>query len=140
MIQDRKFVIDSNKKSLFDKLVQLKKKIITFPACFKIPIIFSNLNSNCSNLLYIWETSRNKLKKNYVTKNCSELSLFKQIVLVISKTFANSQPSASNFKSFSWSLEQCFLTVGQKNYGNKIPALHLWNILAHFFQKNWYYS
>ena len=24
---------------------------LTFPACFKIPIFFSNLNSNCSNLL-----------------------------------------------------------------------------------------
>ena len=31
---------------------------------------FSNLNSNCSNLLdyWIWETSRNKLKKHSVTK------------------------------------------------------------------------
>jgi hypothetical protein len=27
------------------------------------------------------------------------------------KNFANSQPSASNFKCFSWSLEQSFLTV-----------------------------
>ena len=37
------------------------------------------------------------------------------------KNFANSSPSASNFKSFSWSLEQFFLTVGQNNFGNKIP-------------------
>ena len=37
------------------------------------------------------------------------------------KNFANSQPSASKFKSFSRSLEQFFLTVGQKNFGNKIP-------------------
>ena len=37
------------------------------------------------------------------------------------KTFANSRPSASNFKSFSQSLEQFFLTVGQNNFGNKIP-------------------
>ena len=35
--------------------------------------------------------------------------------------FANSRPSASNFKSFSRSLEQFFLTVGQNNFGNKIP-------------------
>ena len=35
------------------------------------------------------------------------------------KTFANS--SASNFKSFSRSLEQIFLTFGQNNFGNKIP-------------------
>ena len=36
------------------------------------------------------------------------------------KNIANSPPSASNFKSFSRSLEQFFLTVGQ----NKIPFLH----------------
>ena len=36
-------------------------------------------------------------------------------------SFANSTPSASNFKSFSRSLEQLFLTVGQNNFGNKIP-------------------
>ena len=29
-------------------------------------------------------------------------------------------PVASNFKSFSQSLEQFFLTVGQNNFGNKI--------------------
>ena len=37
------------------------------------------------------------------------------------KHFSNSRPSASNFKSFSRSLEQFFLTVGQNNFGNKIP-------------------
>ena len=37
------------------------------------------------------------------------------------KIFANSQPSALNFKSFSRSLEQFFLTVGHNNFGNKIP-------------------
>ena len=37
--------------------------------------------------------------------------------------FANSWPSASNFKSFSRSQEQFFLTVGQNNFGNKIPFL-----------------
>ena len=26
---------------------------LTFPACFEIPIFFSNLNSNCFNLLYL---------------------------------------------------------------------------------------
>ena len=36
------------------------------------------------------------------------------------KNFANSRPSASNFKSFSQSLKQFFLTVGQNNFGNKI--------------------
>ena len=37
------------------------------------------------------------------------------------KIFANSWSSASNFKTFSQSLEQFFLTVGQNNFGNKIP-------------------
>ena len=47
------------------------------------------------------------------------------------KIFANSPPSASNFKSFSRSLEQFFLTVGQNNFGNKIPYL-----IIHFSWKN----
>ena len=83
---------------------------------------FCNLNSNCSNLLY-QRNLQEQVKKHSATKNCSDLSLFKQIVLVISKTFANSQPSALNFKTFSRSLEQFFLTVGQNNFGNKIPLL-----------------
>ena len=62
-----------------------------------------------------------QVKKAFVTKNYSDLSLFEQIVLVISKVFTNSRPSASNFKSFSQSLEQFFLTVGQNNFGNKRP-------------------
>ena len=37
------------------------------------------------------------------------------------KFFSNSQPSASNFKSFSRSKEHFFLTMGQNNFGNKIP-------------------
>ena len=45
------------------------------------------------------------------------------------KFFANSRPSASNFKSFSRSLGQFFLTVGQNNFGNKIPLLLKWNIV-----------
>ena len=38
--------------------------------------------------------------------------------------FANSRPSASNFKSLSRSLEQFSLTVGQNNFGYKIPSEH----------------
>ena len=41
------------------------------------------------------------------------------------KIFANSQPSASNFKSVSQSLEYFFLTVGQNNFGNRIPLLEI---------------
>ena len=39
------------------------------------------------------------------------------------KIFANSRPSASNFKTLSRSLEQFFLTIGQNNFCNKIPIL-----------------
>ena len=41
------------------------------------------------------------------------------------KHFANSQPSVSNFNSFSRSLKQFVLTVGHSNFGNKIPMLCL---------------
>ena len=49
------------------------------------------------------------------------------------KKFANSRPSASNFKSFSRSLKQCFLTVGQNNFWNRIPFFEVKMI----FQKQW---
>ena len=49
------------------------------------------------------------------------------------KNFANSWLSASNFKSFSWSVEQFFLTVGQNNFGNKIPNFTFYLISKHFF-------
>ena len=43
------------------------------------------------------------------------------------KFFVNSWPSASNFKSFSRSQEQFFLTVGENNFGIKIPILKFIN-------------
>ena len=49
------------------------------------------------------------------------------------KIFANSRPSASNFNFFSWSLEHFFLTVGQNNFGNKIPFLKVWFFLVQMF-------
>ena len=62
----------------------------------------------------MWETSRNKLKKCSVTKNCSDHSHFKQNVLDISKflQILSLQPRIS--KKNSRSLQQFFLTVGQK--------------------------
>ena len=48
------------------------------------------------------------------------------------KNFANSGPSASNFKSFSQSVEHFFLTLGQNNFSNKIP---LFESKGHFFQE-----
>ena len=96
-------------------------------------------------LIYlIWETSRNKLEKHSVTKNCSNLALFEQILLVVSKfsitkihslsrqfctififltkPFQPSQRSffekginVQNFLLSEWVLEFFFLTVGQNN-------------------------
>ena len=80
------------------------------------------MNSNCSNLL----DPRNHQKQ--VKKAFCYKKLFWPCTVWIKcssdlKIFANSRPSASNFKSFSRSIEQFFLTVGQNNFGNKIPFL-----------------
>ena len=54
-------------------------------------------------------------------QNCSDL-LWEKNVLVIKKNFENFLRSLEQFiQSFSWSQEQFFLTVGQNNFGNKIP-------------------
>ena len=52
----------------------------------KSQYFFSNLNSNCSNLLDM-RNLQEQVKKHFVTKNCSDLSLFEQIVLVIENFF-----------------------------------------------------
>ena len=89
-----------------------------FLVMVRILLLYYFLWCLMSRPVLIWETSRNKLKKHSVTKNCSDLSL----------------PSASNFKSFSWSLEHFFLTVGQNNFGNKILFLKELSVLI-FFSK-----
>ena len=102
---------------------QFAKKFhfLTFPAIF-----FSNLNCNydlsynCSKFLDV----RNL--KEQVKKAICYQKLFWPFTVWINcssdlKIFANSRPSASNFVSFSQSLEQFFFTVGQNNFGNKIP-------------------
>ena len=61
------------------------------------------------------------VKKHSVTKNFSDLSLFGKIVLVISKNFKFSAFNLK-FQSFSGSLTQYFLTIGQNYFGNKIPV------------------
>ena len=95
---------------------------LTFPACFSIPIIFSNFDFNCSNL-----SSLRNLQEQVKKAFCYQ-ELFWPFTVWINcssdlKKFENSRPSASIFKTFSRSLEQYFLTVGQNNFGNKIPNL-----------------
>ena len=85
-------------------------------------MIFSNLNSNCSNSLDI-RNLQEQIKKAF-----SYQKLFWPSTVWINcssdpKNLTNSRPSASNFNSFSRSLEQFFLTVGQNNFSNKIPFL-----------------
>ena len=80
------------------------------------------MNYNCSNFLDV----RN-LQEQVKIAFCYQ-KLFWPFTVWINwpsdlKIFANSWPSASNFKSFSQSLEQIFLTVGQNNFGNKIPFI-----------------
>ena len=52
-MESESYKIISNERLIAINQDPLGKKIffLTFPACFYIPIIFSNLNYNCSNLL-----------------------------------------------------------------------------------------
>ena len=89
---------------------------LTFPEYFLMPIIFSNLNSNCSNL-----SDMRNLQEQVKKAFCYQ-KLFWPFTAWIHcssdlKFFANSRPAASNFKSFSQSLVQFFLTVGKNNFG-----------------------
>ena len=82
------------------------------------------MNSNCSNLLDM----RNLVEQ--VKKAFCNHKLFWPFTVWIHcpsdlKNVANSPPSALNYKSFSRSLEQFFLTVGQNSFGNKIPFVSL---------------
>ena len=96
---------------------------LTFLACFLIPIIFSNLNHNCSNSLDL-----SNLQEQVKQAFCYQKMFWYFTVWIIcsndQKIFANSWPSASNFKSFSLSLEHFFLTEGQNNFGFKIPLFY----------------
>ena len=88
------------------------------------------MNSISSNLLYM-RNLQEKVKKTFCYQK-----LFWPFTVWINcssdlKTFANSWPSALNFKRFSQSLEQFFLTVGQNNFGNKLPFFLYSSI--HFF-------
>ena len=76
-----------------------------FSCRFLNPNNFSNLNYNCSNLLDL-RNLQNKLRKHSVTKNYSDLSLFEEIVLVISKNFQilGLQPRISKVFLIIWTI------------------------------------
>ena len=71
---------------------------------------------------------RKKLQKHSVTKYSSDLSLFEWNVLVIEKKFGNSRPSASNFKSFSRSLEWFFLSRSEQFWKQNTISFAQWQI------------
>ena len=52
-----------------------KKSFLAFPVGFKIPIIFSYFNYNCSNVLDLRKLHE-QVKKTFCFKNCSDLLLF----------------------------------------------------------------
>ena len=86
----------------------------------KSKFFFFNLNSNFSYLLDL-RNLQEQVKKAFCYQKLFRPFTFRTNCSSDLKIFANSRLSASNFKSFSWSLEQFFLTVGRNNFGNKIP-------------------
>ena len=88
------------------------------------------MNSNCSNLL----DPRNLQEQ--VKKAFCYNKLFWPFTVWINcssdfKFFENS------FKSFSWSLEQFFLSVGQNNFDNKIPLQKSLPLNQQLFPWSW---
>ena len=80
------------------------------------------MNYNCSNFLDVRNLQEQVKKALCYQKLFCLFTVWKKYSSNL-KNFANSRPSASNFKSFSQSLEQFFLTIGQNNFCNKIPFL-----------------
>ena len=73
---------------------------------------FPTLNSNCSNSLYL-RNLQEQVKKAFCYQK-----LFKPFTVRLNcssdlKNFESSRPSASNYKSFSQSIEQFFLCFGK---------------------------
>ena len=119
-------------------------QIQKYKLCIVIPITWSGFTYNIMNSGFLFFFF-NRLLLNIpsiiaVANSCSSASNFKDhsifrtiffywIVLVIPKIFANSWPLASNFKSFSPSLELFSLTVDQQNTisGSLFLSLQLYN-------------
>ena len=90
-----------------EKIFVLKAYFITFPACFLIPIIFPNLNSNCSNLLYL-RTLQEQVKKAFCYQK-----LFWPFTVWIN--------CSSDLKSLAFSLElQTFFTITRPFFTHRV--------------------
>ena len=100
-----------------------KTTFLTFPVYFLIPILFSNLNCNCSNLSYM-RNLQEQVKKAFCYQKFFWTFILRTNCSSDLKNFAISLPSTSNFEKIPWSLGQFLVTVGQKNFGDKIT---IWN-------------
>ena len=84
-----------------------KQTFSNFFCMFLNPQKISNLNSNCSNLLDL-RNLQEQFKNAFCYQNFFWPFTDRTNCLSDLKIFVNSQHSASNFKTFSWSLEQIF--------------------------------
>ena len=93
----------------------------TFPACFYIPIFFPIwiIIVLILDLRNLQEQKKTFCYQRLVSPFTVWIDCSNDL-----KNFENYRLSVLNFKSFSRSLEQFFLTVGQNNFGNKIPFLY----------------
>ena len=113
---------DTIPKSIYKllKILNLKK---LFLHVSKSQYFF--FNSDCSNLLYLRNLQEQVKKAFFYQKLFWPFTVWMNCSSDL-KNFANSRPSASNFKKLSRSLDQFFLTVGQNNFDNKIPFLFVY--------------
>ena len=84
-------------------------------------MFFSNLNSNCSNILDL-RNLQEQVKKAFCFKNWSDFSLFEYIVLKISK-------------SFSQSIEHFFLSRSEQFWKQNTISKKLYYMDAYLIQK-----
>ena len=94
----------------FDPAEFMKEIFLTFPADFWIPLFFFNLNHTCS-IFWDLRNLQEQVKKAF----CYQKLLWPFTVRINSSSDLNRFWKSSAF-SFSWSLEQFFLTVGQNNF------------------------
>ena len=101
------------------------------------------MNSNSSNSLDL-RNVQEQVKKTFCYQKLFWLFTVWTNCSSDLKIFANSQPSASDFIFFPWSLEQFFLTVAQNNFCNKIAWLHFSDLLewviSLYFTNIFYFS
>ena len=81
-----------------------------------IVLICSNWHFNCSNVLYLWKSTS---QKSILFQNCSDLFLFKQNFLGISKSLQIVRLQSRIFKSFFLSLNCWDLIPNKTNFLKK---------------------